>query len=196
MFLDTETTGLDPATEMLFEVAVIDGQTGAEFVAHLEPYAEVIEAMHPKAAEVNRYHERTAAPDWRWDSPHRTADVLRKLLHGAHIVGAVPDFDTRFLTAWYRHMDQDVPRWHYHLIDIETLAYGWLQRQPITSDDHLRLTTLPWDSDALSAMCGIEPANDEDRHTALGDARWVMRWWNRLHEFAPAAPVDGKAPAP
>ena len=181
LILDTETTGLDPATEQVFEVAVICGQTGDEFVARLEPEAEVVKAMHPKAAEVNRYHERTADPEWRWDSPHRTADTLRKYLHGAHVVGAVPDFDARFLAAWYRWMGQDVPRWHYHLIDIENLAYGWLLRQPLTAQERADLSTLPWDSDRLSQMCGVAPVPEADRHTALGDARWVMRWWNVLH---------------
>lgn len=181
VFLDTETTGLDPATEQLFEVAAICGQTGEEYVFRLEPFPEVVEKMHPKAAEVNRYHERTADPSWVWDSPHRTADRLHNVLHGAHIVGAVPDFDARFLTAWYAHMDLPVPRWHYHLIDIENLAYGWLLREPLTAQERAALATLPWDSDRLSQMCGVDPVPEKERHTALGDARWVMRWWNRLH---------------
>lgn len=181
VFLDTETTGLDPAVEQVFEVAAICGVTGDEFVFRLEPEAEVVAAMHPKAVEVNRYHERTKAADWRWDSPHRTADKLRGLLTGSHIVGAVPDFDARFLAAWFNWMGQDVPRWHYHLIDIEVLAYGWLLREPLTAQDRAELATLPYDSDRLSAMCGVEPVTEDERHTALGDARWVMRWWNRVH---------------
>lgn len=181
VFLDTETTGLDPATEQVFEIATICGVTGRERVYHLEPDAEVVERMHPKAAEVNRYHERTADPAWVWSSPHHTADDLRKTLTGAHIVGAVPDFDTRFLTAWYKHMGQDVPRWHYHLMDIENLAYGWMLREPLTAQERGVLASLPLDSDRLSQMCGVDPVPEDERHTALGDARWVMRWWNRLH---------------
>lgn len=196
VFLDTETTGLDPATEELFEIAAIDGATGDEFVFHLEPLPEVVDRMHPKAAEVNRFHERTAAPDWKWDSPHRVADKLDRVLNGAHIVGAVPDFDARFLTAWYGHMQMPVPRWHYHLIDIESMAVGWLiaradetyrrsdgiDRQVQRAQNMRDLAaTLPWRSDDLSLACGVEPVSETERHTALGDARWVMRWWNRLH---------------
>jgi len=181
VFLDTETTGLDPATEELFEVAVIDGQTGEEHLFHLEPMPEVVAAMHPKAVEVNRYHERTSAPNWTWDSPHRTADRLERILTGAHVVGAVPDFDARFLTAFYKSLGYPVPRWHYHLIDIENVAYGWLLQQPLTAQERNVLATLPLDSDALSKMCGVPPVPDDERHTALGDARWVARWWNRLH---------------
>ena len=175
VFLDTETTGLDPAVEEVFEVAVICGQTGDEFVARLEPRPHTVASMHPKAVEVNRYHERTSDPGWRWSSPHATADTLRKYLHGAHIVGAVPDFDTRFLTAWYKQMGQDVPRWHYHLIDIENLAYGWMMREPLTAQERNELASLPINSDRLSQMCGVDPVPDDERHTALGDARWVAR---------------------
>lgn len=187
VFLDTETTGLDPAIEEVFEIAVIDGETGSEFEFHVEPMPEVIAAMHPKAAEVNRYHERTSAPDWWWGSPHATADRLAKLLVGAHIVGAVPDFDARFLTAFYQRLQYPVPRWHYHLIDIENLAYGWLLREPFTAQERNTLASLPWDSDALSQMCGVVPVPEDERHTALGDARWVARWWNRLHGHQPAS---------
>lgn len=187
MFLDTETTGLDPAVEQVFEIAVIDGVTGDEHVFRLEPEPHVVAAMHPKAVEVNRYHERTTAEGWRWDSPHRTADKLRNLLQGAHIVGAVPDFDARFLTAWFGWMGQDVPRWHYHLIDIEVLAAGWLLREPLFASERAEVESLPIKSDRLSELCGVEPVAEQDRHTALGDARWVMRWWNRLHGHTPPA---------
>lgn len=181
VFLDTETTGLDPTTEQVFEIATICGDSGRERVYRLEPDAEVVERMHPKAAEVNRYHERTADPEWVWSSPHHTADMLRSTLSGAHIVGAVPDFDARFLTAWYKQMGQDVPRWHYHLIDIENVAYGWLLHSATPLSHLTNIGTLPINSDHLSQMCGVEPVPESERHTALGDARWVARWWNRLH---------------
>lgn len=196
VFLDTETTGLDPDIEEMFEIAAIDGDTGDEFVYRIEPLPEVVERMHPKAAEVNRYHERTTAPEWKWDSPHRVADDLHKLLTGAHIVGAVPDFDARFLTSWYKSLSYPVPRWHYHLIDIESMAVGWLMaradethRRSDGIDRQVRraqelrdlAVTLPWRSDDLSLACGVDPVPEGERHTALSDARWVMRWWKRLH---------------
>ena len=191
VFLDTETTGLDPASEEVFEIAVIDGQTGDEHVFRVEPMPEVIEKMHPKAAEVNRYHERTGASDWKWDSPHATADRLERLLTGAHIVGAVPDFDARFLAAFYQQLGYPVPRWHYHLMDIENLAYGWLlQVAPGAAEVRDTLATLPLNSDALSLLCGVEPVPEGERHTALGDARWVMRWWNQLHSGISVEPDE------
>jgi DNA polymerase III epsilon subunit-like protein len=165
VFLDTETTGLDEESERIFEIAVI-GETGAEYVACIEPEGFVLEQMHPKALEVNRYYERTTNPLWTWDALIPTLNNLDSILEGRHIVGAVPDFDARFLKATFKREGLPVPRWHYHLIDVEARAVGWLAAQGIEVE-------LPWDSDALSRLCGVEPPQGEDRHTALADARWA-----------------------
>lgn len=185
--LDTETTGLDSTTEDVFEIATIDLATGDEQVWRIEPRAPVVARMHPKAAEVNRYHERTAAWDWDWHDEHLALSQLRYVLDGAHIVGAVPDFDTRHLTALYRRFGYaDLPRWHYHLIDVEAMAVGWLHGQSALASEigagvgsDLDIS-LPWRSDDLSRACGIEPPAEAERHTALGDARWAARWYRAL----------------
>jgi hypothetical protein len=39
----------------------------------------------------------------------------------------------------------------------------------------------PWNSDDLSAALGVT-VSDEDRHTALGDAKWAMRIYNAVME--------------
>ena len=74
------------------------------------------------------------------------------------------------------------PSWHYHLIDTEALAVGYLHG--INSHGHSSVTCaenciddnmlpgLPWKSDDLSAALGIT-VSEEDRHTALGDAKWA-----------------------
>lgn len=176
VFLDTETTGLDPFTEDVFEVAIIrdDGQ---ECVFHLRPSPTTVHMMHPKAAEVNRYHERTRAPGWQWHDTLKALAVIHEQLDGAHICGAVPDFDTRFLTETYKRAGISPPRWHYHLIDIEAMAVGFLLGSSTGhTDAPLRL---PWDSDELSAALGVT-APIEDRHTALGDARWVKRMYDAM----------------
>ena len=38
----------------------------------------------------------------------------------------------------------------------------------------------PWKSDDLSRACGVTPPEGDDRHTALGDARWVMAWYDAM----------------
>lgn len=203
VIVDTETTGLDPDTEQVFEIAVYDLDTDTYKTWTIEPHPDTIEAMHPKAAEVNRYHERTADKDWLWTVEHyshgyenkEVHDMLHDLsnwLDGNHILGAVPDFDARFLTTMYKAFDFDAPRWHYHLIDIEAVAVGymlhakalhglsssteaWLKVQQID-----QLLELPYKSDDLAAWFGVEPAPEVERHTALGDVMWTKRWWEAM----------------
>lgn len=184
VFVDTETTGLDPETEQIFELAIITAN-GIEYLWHFEPEPEVVAAMHPKALEVNRYHERTR--DWAWVVNVRDEldGMVRQLLDGKHIVGAVPDFDTRHLTQTYKRAGLTPPNWHYHLIDVEALAAGFLVGQFTAIQEvgknpeadgptveEAKQAIPPWDSEALSLAIGIDP-EDFDRHTALADARWA-----------------------
>lgn len=184
--VDCETTGLDPATEDVFEVALVEilgdpDLVDLEHVFRIEPRPSVVSAMHPKALEVNRYYERTADPSWAWHDLVKALDAIRDLLDGAHIVGAVPDFDTRHLTSLYRRFFARPPRWHYHLIDVEAMAVGWLHGYSHARGSTVgSADTLPWESDDLSRECGIEPPSEDERHTALGDARWVARWYRAL----------------
>lgn len=169
VFLDTETTGLDPDTEHIFEVAMIVDEM--EFVWHLEPQPEVVKRMHPKALEVNRYHERTSDPTWHWNGRIDALEEIRDLIGRRHIVGAVPDFDTRFLAAEYKRAQMSRPSWHYHLVDVEAMAIGFLAAQGKTLE-------LPWDSNDLSVAVGVEPGAHV--HEALHDARWAKAIYERI----------------
>lgn len=76
-------------------------------------------------------------------------------------------FDADTLDAMLRR-HRRLPRWDYHLIDVGNMAAGRLGiAEPMRSYD-------------LSRATGAEPPSEAERHTALGDARWVMRWWDQL----------------
>ncbi|MET8648532.1 hypothetical protein [Nocardia aurea] len=101
---------------------------------------------------------------------------------GAHIVGAVPNFDTECLAAMLRRHNL-CPSWHYHLIDVEAMMVGWLRAGGATNvlPHVVRETlTLPWKSGDLSRAIGILPPSEELRHTAMGDADWAMRIFDRI----------------
>jgi len=101
----------------------------------------------------------------------------------AHVVGAVPSFDTERIARLMRHHGVDVP-WHHHLIDAETLAVGYL-RGSIAADRRSGLAVgqpfpgPPWDSDALSRAVGIDPDRFA-RHTAMGDVEWAMAIYDQV----------------
>jgi hypothetical protein len=105
-----------------------------------------------------------------WDA----AGLVENWTRGAFIVGAVPNFDTEVLARLLRK-NGFLEAWHYHLRDIEAMAIGYLAGQGLEF-----IPGADWKSDDLSKACGVEPPNDEERHTALGDARWVMRWYDAI----------------
>lgn len=109
VFLDTETTGLDPALHEMWEIAwaVNDGPTQSCIVTH------TICTADPRALELNGYWTRGFA-----EHPVESADVtLREILAGATIVGANPAFDTAFLRARW-----GLAPWHHRLVDVESMA--------------------------------------------------------------------------
>lgn len=178
-FIDTETLGLDPDIHPVWEVAVISGDV--ECVWQL-PVTEVdVERAHPMALEMTHFRRRRVATV---DLPPR-AHVLRQVAQataGCHLVGAVPSFDEERLRREMR-ANGIVPTWHYHLIDVETLAIGWLAREKGVGSATVREDggsiapfydpRPPWDSRAVSRALGVDLDQFGEAHTALADARWA-----------------------
>lgn len=186
VFLDTETTSLRPDRQ-IWEVAAI--REVADPTAAASPEEEVLEAFlpvdlsgaDPTSLAIGRFYERhpygrvlagseeprdlAAAEHLGRGHALMAAGAVARLTHGAIIVGAVPWFDTeRGLDRLLRRNGM-LPGWHYHLVDVETLAAGALRMAP------------PWDFDLLLREFGLTYL-EEDRHTALGDARMVQRlYW-------------------
>lgn len=126
---------------------------------------------------------------------HREAHALREveaITRGAHLVGAVVSFDAEVLGNRMREHGI-CPSWHYHLCCVENLAVGYLSAHaqmlerrdageipgPERAPALREVITPPWKSDDLSAALGVK-VSDEDRHTALGDAKWAMRVYDAV----------------
>jgi hypothetical protein len=164
-FVDTECTGLDPDRHQIWEVGLIDAY-GHE---HRWFLPVDLGRADPIALEIGHFHDR-------YDR-HLTED-LRDFAHdfawltrGCHLAGAVVSFDEERLRKLLS-ANGACPEWHYHIIDVEALAVGYLCGRHVGAPVSFE-PTLPWRSDDLSRMCGVEPPGDDDRHTALGDARWA-----------------------
>jgi DNA polymerase III epsilon subunit-like protein len=105
------------------------------------------------------------------------ADRITGLLAAAELVGVNVQFDAGFLAEFLRRNNQ-APSWDYHLTEMCSMARGWLH-----GGDHLGTITgdyLSRRSDDLSRLCGVPVPDGDERHTALGDARWVQRWYRAL----------------
>jgi DNA polymerase III epsilon subunit-like protein len=188
-FIDTETTGLDPDRHAIWEVALIT-PNGDEHVWQF-PVDEM--AADPFALDIGRYWDRCWPagiqevsdldaiykahnpksrrrnfPDQgRAIKPGKDwCEHFRDLTAGLHLAGAVVSFDEERLRKLL-HQHGILHRWHYHLVDVEALAAGKLGIEP------------PWKSDDLSAALGVT-VSEEDRHMALGDARWAMRVYDAV----------------
>lgn len=189
VFLDTETTGLTLEDE-IWEIAAIRREPdGTERELHLFVQHDTLKCT----ALPERFAKDHAArfPQSKTAAWHPTAQTRKAAAReiwsfttGAHIVGAVPNFDTERLAKLIReHDDGRRPGWHYHLIDVENLAVGWLAARGIEFP-------LPWRSDDLAELCGVEPIPEADRHTAMGDARWVRAWYDAI-----MPPAQGFSPS-
>lgn len=159
VFLDTETTGLDPRTHEVWDIGLI--VDGVEHEYHVLPRkADVADST---ALRIGRFYQRTRlGSGWRWNDRQIVAERIATLTADRMLVGVVPGFDADFLRAFLLANDY-APAWHYQLVDAEVLAAGRLGIAP------------PWDTQDICRRIGVEPAGETERHTAIGDAREARR---------------------
>ncbi|WBQ03001.1 hypothetical protein [Kribbella sp. CA-293567] len=190
-FIDTETTGVHPGRKV-WEIAMIrrnPGQPDRERTFYVD--VDLTDA-DPFGLAVGRFYERHPLGRWMASaggtinrpagrdmgshlSLRAAAEEVALYTHGTHLVGAVPNFDAETLAPLLRD-HQLTPSWHYHLVDVEALAAGYLAaRQPASTSP-----APPWNSDELTVAIGVEPASDTERHTAMGDAQWAKRTYDAI----------------
>lgn len=155
VFLDVETTGLDPATHQVWEIAyaVDDGEIRHSFVQH------TLDGAESAALVVGRYAERHTSS--KWDSTIES-DLI-EVLDGATLVGANPRFDAAFLKARW-----GLENWHYRLLDVCAYVAG-----------ARGLDYMPGLSDA-AAMMGVL---DEPDHTAGQDVNVTRLVYKAARNF-------------
>ena len=176
-FIDTETTSLRH-DRRAWEIGIIARTDGIDTEYHWFVDAGDLDLGNADvmSLKIGRFYERHPQPSAHWTTGlpvvSSEATALRDVeavTRGAHLVGAVVSFDADVLGQRMR-ANGICPSWHYHLIDVEALAVGYLAGRG--SADLFHPSALPWKSDDLSAALGIT-VRDEDRHTALGDAKWA-----------------------
>jgi DNA polymerase III epsilon subunit-like protein len=186
-FIDTETTSLRH-DRRAWEIGLIvrePGKDDAEYSWFVAGNDLDLGNADLASLNIGRFHERH--PMFRgdgyadcWDE-RAVMEAVEGLTRGAHLIGAVVNFDADVLSARMR-AHGICPSWHYHLCCVENLAAGWLHRhaaalenraETIEEATQLRDTARPpWHSEDLSRAVNVEPGKF-DRHTALGDAQWA-----------------------
>lgn len=178
VFMDTETLGLDPDAPIWEFAAIRRAENGGEkefhcFIDHYplpwfnslpESFQQDYQARYTPAKAITQF---------------AAAKMIQDATTDAHIVGAVPNFDTERLSKMMRRVGWGMPEyrdpWHYHLIDVENLAVGYLAGRG-------KLMAPPWKSDALSLAIGIDP-EQFNRHTAMGDVQWVKAQYDAVMSY-------------
>lgn len=200
VFLDTETDGVHPGRKV-WEVAMIRRNPGGPD-QEISFFVDIdLSTADPFGLKVGRFYERHPlgkslagpAKDEKRGliggfraanavSAYEGALTVAQWTHGATIVGAVPNFDAEVLGNLLR-AEGLTPAWHYHLVDVETLAAGALGMAP------------PWNFDKVLAEFGLE-YDEADRHTALGDARMVRDLYDAVFRLTTAPDASDLLDAP
>lgn len=176
VFIDTETTSLRP-DRRAWEIGMImrePGTTDREWSWLIDTEDLDLGNADPFSLKIGKFydrHQQAFAPNKVSIASliARESDVLRHVefrTRGAILVGAVPNFDAEVLAARMR-AHGICPSWHYHLVDVETLAAGKLGLAP------------PWDFDKVLDAFGLT-YDEADRHTALGDARMARDLYDEV----------------
>ena len=174
VFLDTETTGLDLTDDIWEFSAIRRDPSGIETGCGM-----FIEHSAEKAARLpERFRadlERRYNPPFVLTQEDAAREIARFLAPSpsgqkAHIVGAVPNFDTEriaLLLARFGHK----PEWHHHLIDVgDPHCHG--ERLPLDLHGERRLAREVHHHAGRDLVCGV-PLAVVHQHTpqpASGDA--------------------------
>ena len=169
VFVDCETTGLDPDRHEIWELALIVDGEEKDWILNVD-----LKRADSEALRVGRFYERYI--EQRDGSlrhyPGEVAVQVATLTANRHLVGINPAFDAAFLTRFLADQGY-VPAWHYHVIDVKALAFGYLEGELRANSLKLKPWSHgsdPWSTSALAEGLGLA-LEQFDRHTALGDAR-------------------------
>lgn len=184
-FVDTECTGLSLDDDIWEFAAIVREEDGTEHTHQLFIQHDTVRCWDlPESFLADHRARFPTSPTTEWHpdvwSREAAAEEIAGLLGAkTHIVGAVPNFDTERLALLLRRFGL-TPGWHYHLIDVENLAVGYLHgRWAASGAAGVRDVSLPWNSNDLSSAVGVDPERF-DRHTALGDAKWARAIYDAI----------------
>lgn len=143
---DVETSGLDPATAEIIEIAAIEmtpeGKVLSKFARKVFP----TQPVDPAAAKVNGY----TFEGWMKTAVSRemAIDSFNTLCRGKtlQLLGWNPSFDLGFIRPWVRAPDQGGFKLSYHPVDIFSMLYP------------------------LILQAGVKPSEAHRRYVSLGDA--------------------------
>lgn len=208
--IDTETVSLHPAAEVWEFGGVRRNADGTHTTMTRMLANPNLRHADQQALRVGRFYERhphatsnrangstykVNASTGVLRSRHDFAREIAGFTHDAVLLVNNPTFDVPRLELLLRGQGI-LPSWYYRPIDVVALAAGALLGGAIDDDDLLAELAeegpvSSWGSAFVSERLGVRLPSDDERHTALGDARWVLRLYDAA--LGQANPADGRA---
>lgn len=184
LFYDSETTGLNPDTHGIVEIAmipIINGVKGKPFVSKLKPFNGSI--YDPKALEINKlnFNEIQTFPEERevltslikWIESHNTV---------FNLAGQNISFDRKFLKALFsRH--GCMSDYLAHIDPLEICTLGMAKQLRVKSASH-----------KLGDLCKYFNIKLENAHTALADIEATWELYQHLKAMIPSEIAMNEAP--
>jgi len=169
VFIDIETTGLDPLQHEIIEIAclVVNPQTleiRKEY--HRKVWPEHLETADPASLGVNKYSPKT------WHEAKSLKEVLKELnslTPGGQFIGYNISFDRSFIENAAREYGMML-NFDYHWIDVMSLVY-------FKSLSDKKLERLK-----LTHVCEIWGIPLKEAHTAMGDVKATLAVYRYLRE--------------
>jgi len=165
VFLDVETSGLDPQIHEVLEICLMDKDGNVLLHSKIKP--QNIGNAEARALEINGYNEA----DWA-DAPSFAdlAPEIYKLLKWVIAVGHNPGFDLNFIKSELSRVNPEMLKGiGYHMVDTATLAY-----------EHLCDAGL--DKLSLVNVCKFIGVELKDAHTSLADTEACRQVYFKLHQ--------------
>lgn len=168
--VDVETTGLEPTTNRVIEIAVVELDTKGAVLSEFSSLVDIPGQGEPGAAFVHGISRRMlgGAPRFR----HLLGEIADRLA-GRIVVGHYVAFDLAHL-----RLEFDRAGLHLPVLDGATLCTRDLAGQ-----------LLPPGTRALGSCCASAGIDFLDPHTALGDARATAALLHRLLEVGIDVPL-------
>lgn len=184
VFVDTETTGVHRGYRP-WDIALIrrepDG-THTETTIFVDVDDLDLDNADPAALEIGRFEQRhpqrggDLGPGDILLSGDEAAQEVSLFTAGAQLFGVNTWFDFTGLDGLLARHNLDAS-WFYVPGDLLGLAYGFLRGQGVANP--------PRSSERLSLACGVPVPAADERHTAMGDARWAARWYAEIVDGCP-----------
>lgn len=167
VFIDCETTGLEPDYHEIIEIAAARVDPGT-LVIRREMDAK-IQPAHPERVDPEAVRKNGYTPD-RWLdalSLDEALDRLSPILNGAVLAGHNVAFDRMFIEAAYHRAEQILPDIDYHLVDTASLAWPLVVAGII-------------ERPSLRFLCEHFGISNEGAHSAPADVRRTIAVYREL----------------